>query len=105
MRRRRRSNTTLEEFDKTELVEKELEDKFSLWMLRIIIKLDGSKKFLNKDNSFERDSIACFLDVGKYTEMDKSDFKRNEVLMILKENLAKLEKRNDLQVLNFLQKI
>ena len=93
MRRRKRSNTTLEEFDKTELVEKELEDKFSLWMLRIIIKLDGSKKFLNKDNSFEKDSIAYFLDVGKYTEMDKSDFKRSEVLTILKENLAKLEKR------------
>ena len=93
MRRRKRSNTSSEEFDKTEFVEKELEDKFSLWMLRIIIKLDGSKKFLNKDNSFEKDSIAYFLDVGKYTEMDKSDFKRSEVLTILKENLAKLEKR------------
>ena len=83
----------LEEFDKTELVEKELIDKITLWMLRIIITLKASKEFLDKDNYFKNDFIACFLDVGKYTEMDRDDFKRGEVLAILKKNLIKLEKR------------
>ncbi|EDZ62974.1 hypothetical protein SMGD1_1988 [Sulfurimonas gotlandica GD1] len=93
MRRRKIVTTSLEEFDKTELVEKELVGKISLWMLRIIIKLGGSKEFLDKDNRFNKDSIACFLDVGQYTEMDSDDFKRSEVLAILKKNLIKLEKR------------
>lgn len=94
MRRRKTITTTsLEEFDKTELVEQELVDKISLWMLRIIVKLGGSKEFLDKDNRFNKDSIAYFLDVGKYTEMDSDDFKRSEVLAILKKNHTKLEKR------------
>lgn len=93
MRRKKITTISLEEFDKTELVEKELVDKISLWMLRIIINLGGSKEFLDKDNRFNKDSIACFLDVGKYTEMDSDDFKRSEVLSILKKNLIKLEKR------------
>jgi len=93
MRRRRRNNTTLEQFDKTQLVDKELIDKISLWMLRIIVKLGASKEFIDKDNSFLRDSIAYFLDIGKYAEMDRSDFKRSEPLAILKSNYNKLEKR------------
>lgn len=93
MRRRKTTTTSLEEFDKTKLVEKELIDKISLWMLRIIINLGGSKEFLDKDNRFNKDYIACFLDVGQYAEMDSDDFKRSEVLAILKKNLIKLEKR------------
>lgn len=93
MRRRKRTTTVLEEFDKTEFVAKELIDKISLWMLRIILKLGGHKKFLDKDNRFENDSIACFLDVGQYAEMDSDDFKRSEVMAILKKNLARLENR------------
>ena len=91
--RRRKSKTTQEEFDKTQLVDKELVDKISLWMLRIIIKLGASKEFIDKDNSIRRDSIAYFLDVGKYVEMDSDDFKRSELLAILKKNYIRLEKR------------
>ena len=93
MRRRKITTTSLEEFDKTELAEKELVDKISLWMLRIIVKLGGSKGFLDKDNRFQKDDIAYFLDVGQYAEMDSDDFKRSEVISILKKNHAKLEKR------------
>lgn len=53
----------------------------------------GSKEFLDKYNRFNKDYIACFLDVGQYAEMDSDDFKRSEVLAILKKNLIKLEKR------------
>ena len=90
---RRRNSTILEEFDKTQLVDKELIDKISLWMLRIIVNLGAAKEFIDKDNSIRRDSIAYFLDIGKYVEMDSEDFKRSEPLAILKKNYIKLEKR------------
>jgi len=91
--RRRRNNTTLEEFDKTQLVEKELVDKISLWMLRVIVNLSGGREFLDKDNRFHRDDIAYFLEAGQYVDMDSDNFKRSEVLTILKRNHIKLEKR------------
>jgi SpoVK/Ycf46/Vps4 family AAA+-type ATPase len=93
MRRRKDTKTALEDFCKTDLVEKELIDKITLWMLRIILKLGGAKEFLDQNNSFYKDSIAYFLDVGAFTQMDRDDFKRSEVLAILKTKLAALEKR------------
>jgi len=93
MRRRKTIKVLPEEFDKTQLVEKELVDKISLWMLRIIIDLNGAKKFLDKHNYFRMESIAYFLEVGRYIDMDSDDFKRSEVLDILKRNYIKLKKR------------
>ena len=94
MRRRRTTTKVLpEEFDKTQFVEKELVDKISLWMLRIIINLSAGREFLDKDNRFHRDDIACFLEAGKYVDMNSDDFKRSEVFAILKRNHLKLEKR------------
>ena len=91
---RGRGNKVLpEEFDKTQFVEKELIDKMSLWMLRIIINLNGAKEFLDSNNCFKKDSIAYFLEVGKYVDMESDDFKRSEVFAILKHNYRKLEKR------------
>ncbi len=88
----RENEISIEEFDKTKLVEKELVDKISLWMLRIIINLGGDKNFLDKNKYFE-DYIAYFLDLGKYVDMDREDFKRSEPIDILKRDLQKLEKR------------
>ena len=93
MRRKRSTKVSLEEFDKTQLVEKELVDKISLWMLRIIINLGGGREFLDHNNRFNRDEIACFLEASKYVDMDSDDFKRSEVMTILKHNHIKLEKR------------
>lgn len=93
MRRRKKIKVLPEEFDKTQFVEKELVDKISLWMLRIIINLGGAREFLDNNNRFHRDSITYFLETGKYVDMDSDDFKRSEVLAILKRNHLKLEKR------------
>ena len=93
---RKRSQKTyldLETFDKTQLVDYEMIDKVTLWMLRAILKCGGHKEFLDKNNYFHSDDIAYFLDIGKYVEMDSDDFKRADVLNTLKSNLAKLEKR------------
>ena len=91
--RRRRNTTILDEFDKTQLVEQELVDKTSLWMLRIIFNLGVSREFIDKDNYFREDSIAYFLEVGKYVDMDDDDYKRSEVLAIMKTNLINLESK------------
>jgi len=94
MRRRRDTKYILDELnDKSQYAEKELMDKLSLWTLRIIFKLGGSKEFLDADNRFDRDSLAYFLGVGKYVDMDRDAFKRSEVFAILKKEYARLEKR------------
>ena len=94
MRRRRKTNYNSDElYDKTQYADKELIDKISLWALRILFKLNGSKEFLDSDNRFDRDSLAYFLGVGEYIDMDRDAFKRNEVFAILKRDLSKLEKR------------
>jgi len=93
MRRRRTTKVSPKDFDKTQLVEKELVDKISLWMLRIINNLGGAREFIDNDNCFHRDSLAHFLEVGKYVEIDSDEFKRSDVLAILKRNYSKLEKR------------
>jgi len=91
--RLRRNTTTLEEFDKTQLVDKELIDKISLWILRIIFNLGGAREFIDNNNSFYRDSLAYFLEVGKYIDMDSDEYKRSDILAVLKKNYKKLEKR------------
>jgi len=91
--RRRNNKNNLDEFDKRQLVDSEFIDKISLWALRVIFKLGGAREFIDKDNRFHRDSLAYFLEVGKYVDMDSNAFKRSEVLAILKENYKKLEKQ------------
>ena len=92
-RRNQKKYLDLETFDKTQLVDYEMIDKVTLWMLRAILKCGGHKEFLDKNNYFSSDDIAYFLDIGKYVEMDSDNFKRADVLNTLKSNLAKLEKR------------
>ena len=94
MGRRRHTKYNPEELnDKTQYAPKELVEKLSLWMLRIIFKLGGSKEFLDNNNRFDRDALAYFLGVGKFVEMDVDEFKRSEVFAILKKDLIRLEKR------------
>ena len=93
MRRRNRNDVVSENFDKTQLVEKELVDKISLWMLRVILNLGGMGEFLDRLNCFYRESMAYFLDLGRYVEMDSNDFNRKEVLEDLRKYQAKLERR------------
>ena len=91
--RRKRYKTTFEEFDKTQLVDKELIDKISLWILRIIFNLGGAREFIDSNNRLYRDSLAYFLEVGAYVNMDSDEYKRSDILAVLKKNHKKLEKR------------
>jgi len=80
-------------FDVYSIVEKELADKIKLWILRILFKLDGHKKFIDKNNYFDRDYIAYFLGVGNFTEMEEDEFSRAEVINQLLNEYLKLEKK------------
>jgi hypothetical protein len=56
---RRKKNIDLEVFDKRNVVEKDLIDKVSLWMLRILVKLGASKQFIDKDNNIRDDETTA----------------------------------------------
>lgn len=83
----------LHSFDKTDLVDKELIDKFTLWMVRVIIKCGGHKEFIDNNKMLKDEDICYFLNLDKYVDMDSDDYSRSEVLSILKSNLIKLDKR------------
>ena len=106
MRKRRRGSTAdlSIAFDKTRYVEKELIDIVTLWMLRAIVKVGGFKEFLDKNNYFNDDSVAYFLDLGAYVEMEEEEFTRKEVYALLNEKLQKLEKQKRFSTLPSLQR-
>ncbi|RLA83179.1 MAG: AAA family ATPase [Epsilonproteobacteria bacterium] len=89
----RYSQAIMISFDKSQLVEKELQDKISLWMLRTIINLGGHKEFIDNNKYFSKDEIAYYLDAGQYVDMDTDEYSRQDPIDILKRNLMKLEKR------------
>jgi len=92
-------------FNKTDLVEKELIDKVTLWVLKIILDLGGYRTFMNKDNYFSsNDKLAYFLDLDKYVEMDESEYTRSTPLKLLKDKLIKLEKQKKFTTSKILSK-
>jgi len=93
MRRRKRRktvNTTID-FDKTQLIDKRLTDKASLWILRIILNLGGHREFIDKDDYVSKDNILAFLDGNQFLDDDEDKFSREEVLTFFSDNLSKLE--------------
>ena len=90
MRRRKNSNNIAPGFDKTNYVEKELIDKITLWMLRIVVKLGGYRELITTQGNCNNYDVAFLgltevLDSSKVVPMD-----------VLKINLAKLEQQNKL---------
>jgi len=78
------------DFDKTYFIDKEMIDKVTLWMLRVILKAGGFKKFIDKNNCFKDENVAYFLDIEKYEDKDK--YSRKEIYSILSNKLQKLER-------------
>jgi len=106
MRRRKSKKTinTIIEFDKTQLIDKRLIDKASLWILRIILNLGGHREFIDKDNYVSKDTILAFLDGNQFLDTDDDKFTRDEVLTFFSESLAKLENQNKLKTNKLLSK-
>ncbi|HHD81754.1 MAG TPA: ATP-binding protein [Campylobacterales bacterium] len=90
-------NNTNNEFN-TELIEDNViddnvADKITFWMLKIIIEMGGHKRFIDSDNDFEYEDMATFLGLEKYVEFDYDDFNRTEPLLLLKKRLKALRKK------------
>lgn len=89
---RRRLKKNVENFNIEQYVDKELEDKFTLWALRIIVRLNGINEFIDKYGEFRRNEIAYFLGLGEYVDT-KEELNKKNILQQLKEKQIQFEKR------------
>ncbi len=90
MRRRNKIRPTT---TTTDLMDKELVDKTTLWILRTLLKLGAHREFIDKDGDLRNENVAYFLCLDKYAELDSDEYERSEVLDVLKNKLNKLEKQ------------
>ena len=107
MRRKRRRRNTLNttiDFKKTQLMDKRLIDKTSLWILRIILNLGGHREFIDKDNYISKDTILAFLDGNQFINDDENEDTRGKLLLFLSKSLAKLEKQKSFKTDKILSK-
>ena len=79
--------------NKVDYIDKNLIDKASLWILRIILKLGGHRELIDKDNYVSKDNILSFLDGDKFLDADDDKFTRTEVLEFFTDKLMKYEKQ------------
>jgi len=91
--RRKRAMNTAIDIDKTQLIDKKLIDKASLWILRIILNLGGHRVFIDNDDYVSKDTILAFLDGNQFLDDDEDKFSRKDVLDFFSDNLIKLEKQ------------
>ena len=83
MRRRKRSNANLS-------MNKKSKEIVELWMLKILLDLNGTREFMGPMRGFTDDSLAYFLGLDKYVDdFEENDMK--EVTNLLKERLFELE--------------
>jgi len=87
-----------------ELIAKEVEDKVTYWILKIIIEMGGHKQFIDNENDFEYDDMAIFLGLEKYVAFEYDDFNRTEPLLILKKRLKFFLKKAPFGSAKLLQK-
>jgi SpoVK/Ycf46/Vps4 family AAA+-type ATPase len=88
---RRKSN-----LDKAQYVEDKLQDKFSLWILRVIFKLNGHKEFIDNRNYFNQEYIASFLGLEKYISLiDDDKYCTKNILDILKITYLQYESQEE----------
>lgn len=95
MRRSRKNtrNKQIDIFDKEQYADKELIDVFQLWMLRVYFKSLGIKAIFSDHRGFNSDTVAHFLGLSKYIEIDEDDIDKEEVIKLLKAQYIKLESR------------
>ncbi|NOZ90128.1 MAG: ATP-binding protein [Epsilonproteobacteria bacterium] len=97
-----------EEFDidivDDEIVSKDVEEKITYWILKIIVEMGGHKRFIDSDNDFEYEDMAKFLGLEKYVEFDYDDFNRTEPLLLLKKRLNALRKKAPFRTSKLLMK-
>ena len=103
-RRRRRTINTAIDFNKSQLIDKKLIDKASLWILRIILNLGGHGELIDKDNYVSKDTILAFLDGNQFLDDDEDKFSREDVLTFFSSSLLKLENQKKFKTNKLLAK-
>jgi len=91
--KRQKSRAIFEEFDNAHYVDPEHIDKVTWWVLRTILLLGVSRKFLDYRGGFFRDDVAYFLGLGRYVELDDPVNHRQEVLEHLRRLYRGVEKK------------
>lgn len=84
-RHRNRKSTTNNTY-----VDEKSKNIVELWILRILIPLNGHRDFINSSRGFSNDTIAYFLGLDQYVD-SYSEEKLKEVYQMLKERLNDLE--------------
>lgn len=102
--RRPRRNSSQLDFDKTQYVDEIMIDRVSVLMLKSLLKAGGFNEFLSKDNYFNDDEVAYFLDLNKYLEQDSDEFNRSDVLKELQQKSLTLENQQNFPILTSLEK-
>lgn len=74
------------------LLERSLDHLTRLWILRILVPLQGHRKFIGKDG-FRDDELAHSLGLGAWADMDEEDFDPRAVLKILREQHREAEQQ------------
>jgi SpoVK/Ycf46/Vps4 family AAA+-type ATPase len=87
-----------------EIVEPELFDKITFWILKIIIDLGGHKNFIDSDNDFPHETMAKFLGLEKYIAFDFDNFHRSEPLKILEKRYKYYKKQPPFESSKLLEK-
>ena len=90
--------------DKTHYIEAQLIDKVTLWALRVILKLGGSKVYFDQRGNVTDETLASFLDLGHYTQSDIQESDLKEPIELLYEKLEKLESKTKFGTLPILEK-
>ncbi|CAA6809300.1 MAG: ATPase, AAA family [uncultured Sulfurovum sp.] len=76
-----------------EIIDTDVQEQITYWILKIILEMGGHKRFIDSDNDFEHEEMATFLGLEKYVAFDYDDFNRTEPLLLLKKRLKALRKK------------
>ena len=86
---------------------KELEDKFKLWTLRMILKADVTREYQDENFIFfspQKKRVTQFLGLEKYACTNSKEFDKKEVMQVLQTQLIALEKKKEITTLPVLEK-
>lgn len=89
MRRRRKRTNNHDIY-----IGKSSKDIVELWILRMLLNLDGSREFINNFQGFCSDSLASFLGLDAYIE--EAYAHKKEVIVHMKQRLAELEEKKEI---------
>ncbi|MCH9739524.1 MAG: ATP-binding protein [Epsilonproteobacteria bacterium] len=87
-----------------EIVDPELANKITFWILKIITDLGGHKQFIDSDNDFPHEIMAKFLGLEKYIAFDYDDFHRSEPLKLLQKRYNHFKAKAPFKSSNLLEK-